>query len=70
MFRFTIRELVLLTVILATFTAWGIDHWRMSFLADICARESQLRDASERNYSRLITSLNKNLPGWEAKIAP
>jgi len=28
--RFSIRELLLLTVVVAVLTAWGIDHWRQA----------------------------------------
>jgi hypothetical protein len=28
--RFTIRELVLVTIIVATLLAWAIDHWRLA----------------------------------------
>ncbi len=30
MFRFTIRELVLLTLVVAMAVGWGVDHWRMA----------------------------------------
>jgi hypothetical protein len=30
MFRFTIRELVLLTLVVGSLTGWGVDHWRLS----------------------------------------
>jgi hypothetical protein len=35
MFRFTIRELVLLTLVVAMGVAWGVDHW--------CSPTGQLR---------------------------
>ena len=34
MFRFTIRELVLVTVIVAMGVAWGVDRWRLAALYD------------------------------------
>ena len=30
MFRFTIRDVLRLTVVAAVLTLWGIDHWRQS----------------------------------------
>jgi len=30
MFRFTIRDVLWLTVLAAVLTLWGIDHWRQS----------------------------------------
>jgi hypothetical protein len=30
MFRFTIRELVLLTLVVAMGVAWALDHWRLT----------------------------------------
>jgi hypothetical protein len=30
MFRFTIRDVLWLTVVAATLTAWAIDHWRQA----------------------------------------
>jgi hypothetical protein len=30
MFRFTIRDVLWLTFVVAVLTAWGVDHWRQA----------------------------------------
>jgi hypothetical protein len=65
MFRFTVRELLLLTLVVALVTGWILDHRSMLHYA---AKADQLRDAALRRHAELKAKLERR--GVERKNWP
>jgi hypothetical protein len=62
MFRFAIRDVLWLTLVVALGLGWLADHYIQR------ARAESRIDAAARNYSemlRLREILNEKVPGWE-----
>jgi hypothetical protein len=68
MFRFSIRELMLVTLMVAMGTAWLIDHWRSS------AAVSKLKDELEnwagrsREAEATTATIEQQLKAWHFEI--
>ena len=56
--RFTIRDILLLTVIVAVVTAWGLDRWRLWKQVEQLQSRVRLHQAEERR-SRLLLELEQ-----------
>jgi hypothetical protein len=61
MFRFTIRELVLMTVVVALAYGWGLEHWLL------CDRMEVIRRLHPMLYETMTgegIDTNNLRPGW------
>ena len=65
MFRFTIRELVLLTVIVAMGVAWLVDHARLAPAAADSVRNLQWKDLAALSNRHLSGVLNRVATDWQ-----
>ena len=66
MFRFSIRELVLVTLVVALGIGWGLERWQNSTLARrlvLAENESQLMQTA-------VTSLHEDIAGIEKGLTP
>jgi hypothetical protein len=79
MFRFTIRELLLLTVIVALGLGWGLESWRSVRLQKAIASaelERELSRAAIESLHQDIERIEKELPphgltlAWSREMRP
>ena len=63
--KFSIRDLLLVTVIVALAVGWGVDHYRAS---NIFFRQLEAKHRRLENHARRMESL-LNQYGWEVKQA-
>jgi len=64
MFRFSIRECLLVTAITALSLGWWLDHRRMALENSSCARVSELRKRQLQLFGHLLET--KGLFRWDA----
>jgi len=61
MFRFTIRELVLLTLVVAMGVGWGLEHWLLSDRMEVIRR---LHPMLYETMTGEGVDTNNLRPGW------
>lgn len=72
MFRFTIRELLLLTLVVAAGVGWCLERWRSGLLQTALAsaeNEAQLSEAAIKSLHQDIERIETELPAHGLKLS-
>jgi hypothetical protein len=72
MFRFSIRELMLVTLVVGMLLAWRLDHWRLAQQAELAERFSDCSIALARrleNHGEYITLFACGIPSLDIRDA-
>lgn len=70
MFRFTIRELVLPTLMVAMGVGWWMDHARLAPAAADSERNVHLKNLAILCNRHLTEVLDRVVPDWQARYPP